>query len=377
MEKNLPSKYNKLIYITDIIEELLNKAVILLIIATVAFVATFGYHYMRKINIGKEQPCYSSAINVHVNSEFDNYSILKASEIAFSEQVIRELMIYEGFSFDLEDIRKSIIYSAESKYILQVRVYAKDTDTLAKIMDGIINICLPIIKDSSDATEINHSFEYKENKVKISNYVNIGEKGPVDAIGEIISWTEYLSSVSIFRIVKNSVVISVCLVFIFALIIALRRMLTRKLIVPEDVEDAVKLPVLAVVDDCNNGTEFVTEIIKASYPTAKRIVLFPLLESDKTTEVIKGIKEKDKNIFVEAEPFSKSADILNLINYADAVMIMYEDLKATDIQMINAVNTLYAVGIDNVGVITTNVKEKKIRRRKAYFGKYYPDSQTK
>lgn len=337
----------------------------------IGFAATFGYHYINKMDIEDEKPCYSSTINVYVTSEFDNYSILKSSEIAFSEESINMLKEYEGLSNDTEDIIKSIQYSAESKYILQIRVYAKDSVTLAKVVDGLINVSLPIIKESSNASDINHSLEEKEIKVKIGNYENYGGVGLVDMTDRGATlWSEYLSSVSLFKIIKNSVVISVCAVFIVAIIIVLKRMLTSKLITPNDVEAATQISLMAVVDDAGNGVEFVEKKIKANFSAEKSIALLPVLRSEKVHDVVKALKTIE-DAFIEVHPFSDSTDILNKIKDIDAVIVLYEDLKTTDVQMINTIEALYASGMEEIGIVAVNVKLKKIKKDKAYFGKYY------
>ena len=54
-------------------------------------------------------------------------------------------------------------------------------------------------------------------------------------------------------------------------------------------------------------------------------------------------------------------------------MLLIEDERLTDIELINAMDLLRSAGRDVSGVVLWGVDGRKLKRGKDYFGKYYGD----
>ena len=375
MKGRSPYDYVKTVYISDLFKSVVKRLPILIAVMAVVFLISFVPGYMSGQKAKAEAPCYSYAANIKVDSDFDTNSILNSAQVAFNDENLDKLISYEGFDVDIDDIRNAFTYNSEAKGMLKVTVYTKDPETAKRFMDGVKYVCVPVLAEEADARDWRYTFLTEPQQVKVDIYTSDGQPGFANVKNaHIQTWEAYIAEkTGIVSLAKNALVLTVSVGFFAVVALMLIRAMSRKLVTVSDVEAAAGMPVTAVLGSDGSGKGFLSGMIEKAASGAGSLSLIPVKgekAGNADAELQKELSELSGVKVEIAEPLSGDPEAA----FGEGpAMLLIDDEKLTDVELINATELLKSAGRDVKGLIIRNVDIKKLKRGKEYFGKYYRD----
>ena len=375
MKGKSPYNYVKTVYLSDLFKAVIKRLPILILVMILAFLASFVPGFLSGQKAKSEAPCYSYSASIKVDSDFDSNSILNCAAVAFSDENLEKLIQYEKFDIEVDELRKSMTYNSEAKGMIRLTIYTKDEETAKRFMDGAKYINIPIMAEEADARNWTYSFVSAPQQVKVDIYTSDGEPGfaPVKN-AHIQAWDEYQAEkTGVFHLAKNAMVLTVSVGFIAAVLIMLARVMSRKLVTVSDVEAAAGMPVTAAVGRTGSGIEFLGKMIGEAAAGSGKLSLIPVKAPGAGVDAEELAKKLSALSGAEVEITEAVSDKPDAAFGKDPAMLLIEDEKLTDIELINALELLGNAGRKVSGIALFGVNEKKLGRGKDYFGKYYRD----
>ena len=375
MKGKSPSDYVKTVYISDLFYDVLDKLLVVILIGVLSFLAIFAPSYIKTSKAKAEPPGYIYTVDVQVFSEFESNSLLSSAAVVMEPKSIEKLVEYEKLEFTPEEVRHCITYNMEGGNIIRFNVHAKDEDTSIRVMAGIIDVIVPMIKENTGAKYCLYSFsEGDPRMMKVLDEANDGQPGVFDVIGKrVLLWDEYLEKeVGFAHILKNSIVAGCFGVFVTVMAIVFKRLLSRNMNSLTEVEAASGKSVLAVVDNKGEGIENLIERAKDAAGGMENLCVIPIRNTPVIEAAVTSMKETVDTDLSVADSLADSASRVELCKKeGKKALILLEDAKTKDLELINSVDILENAGVPVIGTAVINIKEKKLKRMTEYFGKYY------
>lgn len=353
----------------------MNKIFIILLIGLIAFAAVFVKGFFERKEIKSEKPIYRSVLNINIDYDFLDTSILGVFKTVFNEDAFSKLGEYEQLEMSGKDILERVYYNAESKRNVYVTVYSFDKETGIRTLNGIIVLMIPMISSEIDSEAIDYNFVERNNRVKIKDFSPVKDKGLVE-IGDykIVSWEEYTSTTSMKSVIKNCLVVSFYSMFLTIIILILYRFFSKRIFSIQDVRNLTGLEVIAVSDDKYDGIDFIEERIKAGFHHVdKKIGLIPVSDTDALNNTVNRLFFKGEDLFSVIDSMSKSYEILKEVNRCNSIIIIFEFEKTTSEQLCNTLELIEDISNCEIGIVGVGLKRKSIERNGEYFGKFYPN----
>lgn len=375
MREELKSNYTKIITIKDMYNIIINNILIIILIGVIVFSIVAFNGILERGKSQTEKPVYRSVLNISIDYDFLDTSILRLAKTTFTEDSFQKIKDIENIEMSGKDILDRVYYNAESKRNMYVTVYSLDKDTGIMTLDGVINVIIPKLSLEVDKSDINQNFVEVNRKVKINDLNTKTTNGLVSIDDlKVITWEEYKAKYGIKAILKKSFTLSFYSMFIYIIGLLLYRFFSKKIFSISDIRSCTGIDVIAVSDNKYNGIKYIVDRIKArEIRLNHKIGILPVSNSEKLNNTIKKICNIDNENFIVIDALESSYDILKKVMLCNEIVVFCEYGKTTLTELQNTLDLINDISKYRVSIVLIGVNNNDLKKNKEYFCRFYPD----